>query len=58
MNRIKDKLMKLNFEQKIINAILLSGVTLSLLGLFIIEVFGETRQDLRLILLTKMVLSF
>ncbi len=32
MNRIKDKLMKLNFEQKIINAILLSGVTLSLVG--------------------------
>ncbi len=30
MNRIKSNLMKLNFEQKIINAILLSGVTLSL----------------------------
>jgi len=29
MNRIKCNLMKLNFEQKIINAILLSGVTLS-----------------------------
>jgi hypothetical protein len=28
---IKDNLMKLNFEQKIINAILFSGITLSLI---------------------------
>jgi len=31
MNKIKDNLIKLNFEQKIINAILFSGITLSLI---------------------------